>query len=72
MAVFITALSGSMTMDNPWTEIADELADAYASINQAWNDMLKLDVPHISDNLEPVMQTVGQFCDLARQKAEED
>lgn len=55
-----------------WAEISQELSTAYFALQRASIEMGKLgNVEHIRGNLEPVMESVGRFRDLAREKRQE-
>ena len=52
-----------------WADISQELSAAYGSIQRASIEMGRLgNVDHIRENLEPVLESVGRFRDLARDK----
>lgn len=52
-----------------WAEVSQELSSAYQSIQRASIVMGQLgNVEHIRENLLPVLEAVGRFRDLAREK----
>jgi hypothetical protein len=52
-----------------WAEASDNLDDAAHSLERAMGILEDLDVPHISENLKPVVEAVERFRALAKDKA---
>jgi hypothetical protein len=51
-----------------WAEASQELTAAYLHLRDAQSALDELDVPHISENLDPLVESVERFRNLAREK----